>query len=130
MKQSAPPRLAPYQFDPLLTDFKNVVEQGNLDHLQLTEQASMGHLLLALALEECRERINFSDLLCCPLGKIHNANFKFICGLSQQLPLVPQMLGSSQDAMLPACIISHANLSTCWRTRGITRREYVRWVWS
>ena len=71
-----------------------------------------------------------TDFECCPPGKIHNTYFKFICGLSQQLPLVLQTLGSSQDAMLPVCVTSHVNLSTCWRTRDITRIEYVRWVWN
>ena len=37
-------------------DFKDVAEQGVLDHLLLTERASMDRLLLAL--DECQERIN------------------------------------------------------------------------
>ena len=97
--------------DPLLTEFEDAAEQGIVNHLQLAEWASMDCLLLA-TLEEHQERINFGDLLCCPLGMIYNTYIKFICGLSQQLPLIPQMLGSSQDVMLSAtCSITHTNLS-------------------
>jgi hypothetical protein len=39
------------------------------------------------------------------------------------------MLGSIQDAILLACCMTYVNLSTCWRTQCIPRREYVRWVW-
>jgi hypothetical protein len=58
-------------------DFKDVLEQGVLDSLQLTERASMGCLLL-LAEERQERRINFGDLLCCPLGKICNTYVEFM----------------------------------------------------
>ncbi len=47
--------------DPLITELKDVTEQGVFNRLQLAEQAIVPHLLLAL--EDQIKRIDLVDLL-------------------------------------------------------------------